>query len=142
MEAQRGEVEKPEVQRLVGKSRAAIGPTKLRTSQRVPVWRSRKQIADQAAREAERGAITETLRMTRGNKSEAARTFGMSRPTFYKLIEENHPAVHQVLEIPYDDIVREYAACAGNAQALSRKLGVPAEVLLSRLRAVDTPGQR
>jgi transcriptional regulator of acetoin/glycerol metabolism len=68
------------------------------------------------------------------NKSQAARAFRMSRPTFYKLIEENHPAVHQVLEIPYDDIVRDYAACGGDAQELAKKLGIPAEVLLSRLR--------
>jgi len=86
-----------------------------------------------------RGDITlqqllEALARASWNKSEAARTFGMSRPTFYKLIEENHPAVHQVLEIPYDDIVRDYAACGGDAEALARKLGIPAEVLLSRLR--------
>lgn len=78
--------------------------------------------------------LLEALARARWNKSEAARTFGMSRPTFYKLIEENHPAVHQVLEIPYDNIVRDYAACGGDAQALAKKLGIPAEVLLSRLR--------
>ncbi|MEO8211697.1 MAG: sigma 54-interacting transcriptional regulator [Myxococcales bacterium] len=86
-----------------------------------------------------RGDITlqqllDALGQARWNKSEAARTFGMSRPTFYKLLEENHPAVHQVLEIPYDDIVRDYAACGGDAQALAKKLGIPVEVLLSRLR--------
>ena len=78
--------------------------------------------------------LLEALARARWNKSEAARTFGMSRPTFYRLIEENHPAVHQVLEIPYDDIVRDYGACGGDAQALAKKLGIPAEVLLSRLR--------
>jgi two-component system, NtrC family, nitrogen regulation response regulator GlnG len=78
--------------------------------------------------------LLQALARARWNKSEAARTFGMSRPTFYKLLEENHPAVHQVLEIPYDDIVRDYAACGGDAQALAKKLGIPAEVLLSRLR--------
>lgn len=58
----------------------------------------------------------------------------MSRPTFDRLIEENHPAVQQVLEIPYDDILRDYAACGGDADVLSKKLGIPAEVILSRLR--------
>ena len=86
-----------------------------------------------------RGTITlqqllEALARARWNKSEAARAFGMSRPTFYRLIEENHPAVHQVLEIPYDDIVRDYTACGRDVQSLANKLGIPAEVLLTRLR--------
>ena len=37
-------------------------------------------------------------------------------------------------EIPYDDIVRDYAACGRNVESLANKLGIPAEVLLSRLR--------
>jgi two-component system nitrogen regulation response regulator GlnG len=78
--------------------------------------------------------LLEALARARWNKSEAARVFGMSRPTFYRLIEENHPAVHQVLKIPYDDIVRQYADCGGDVQTLAKKLGIPAEVLLSRLR--------
>ena len=92
-----------------------------------------------AAGTAKRGNITlkqllEALARARWNKSEAARAFGMSRPTFYRLIEENHPAVHQVLEIPYDDIVRDYSACGRNVESLANKLGIPAEVLLTRLR--------
>ena len=78
--------------------------------------------------------LLEALTRAHWNKSEAARAFGMSRPTFYRLIEENHPAVHQVLEIAYDDIVRQYADCGGNVQVLAKKLGIPPDVLLSRLR--------
>jgi DNA-directed RNA polymerase specialized sigma24 family protein len=39
-----------------------------------------------------------------------------------------------VLEIPYEEIVRDYAACGGDAEELAKKLGIPAGVLLSRLR--------
>jgi len=78
--------------------------------------------------------LLDALTRAHWNKSEAARAFGMSRPTFYKLIEENHPAVHQVLEIPYDDIVRHYADCGGDLKRLSTKLGIPAEVLASRFK--------
>jgi two-component system nitrogen regulation response regulator GlnG len=81
--------------------------------------------------------LLEALTRAHWNKSEAARAFGMSRPTFYRLIEENHPAVHQVLEISYDDIVRQYADCGGNVQVLAKKLGIPSDVLLSRLRQAD-----
>ena len=58
----------------------------------------------------------------------------MSRPTLYRLTEENHPAVHQVFEIPYEEIVRDCAACGGDADELAKRLGIPAGVLLSRLR--------
>jgi two-component system nitrogen regulation response regulator GlnG len=109
---------------------------------------AREEIADQrsstassprASSASKRGDITlqqllDALTRARWNKSEAARAFGMSRPTFYRLIEENHPAVHQVLEIPYEEIVRDYAACGGDAEELAKKLGIPAGVLLSRLR--------
>ena len=77
------------------------------------------------------------LTRARWNKSEAARTLGMTRPTFYRLLEENHPAVHQVLEIAYDDIVRQYSDCGGDVQVLAKKLGIPADILLSRLRQAD-----
>jgi two-component system nitrogen regulation response regulator GlnG len=109
---------------------------------------AREEIAEQrsstasslrASSASKRGDITlqqllDALTRARWNKSEAARAFGMSRPTFYRLIEENHPAVHQVLEIPYEEIVRDYAACGGDAEELAKKLGIPAGVLLSRLR--------
>ena len=81
--------------------------------------------------------LLDALARARWNKSAAARAFGMSRPTFYRLIEENHPAVHQVLEIPYDDIARQYADCGGDVEALAKKLGIPAEVLVSRLRRAE-----
>jgi two-component system nitrogen regulation response regulator GlnG len=78
--------------------------------------------------------LLEALARARWNKSEAARAFQMSRPTFYKLIAENHPAVQHVLEIPYDEIVRQYADCGADVRALSKKLGIPVDVLQSRLR--------
>jgi two-component system nitrogen regulation response regulator GlnG len=88
-----------------------------------------------------RGDITlrqllDALARARWNKSEAARAFQMSRPTFYKLIAEDHPSVQQVLEIPYEDIERQYAECGGDVAALSKKLGIPVDVLTSRLRRV------
>jgi two-component system nitrogen regulation response regulator GlnG len=44
---------------------------------------SLKEAADTAAREAERNVICETLRATRGNKSEAARTLRTDYKTLH-----------------------------------------------------------
>jgi two-component system nitrogen regulation response regulator GlnG len=55
------------LQRFLTKATARRAPAK------AAVGRSLKEVADAAAREAERDVITETLRATRGNKAEAAR---------------------------------------------------------------------
>jgi two-component system, NtrC family, response regulator AtoC len=65
------------VQRFLGKAaRVSAGPASTR-------GQSLKEAADQAAREAERQAISETLRATRGNKSQAARTLRTDYKTLH-----------------------------------------------------------
>jgi two-component system nitrogen regulation response regulator GlnG len=65
------------VQRLIGKA----APAELRAS--ATDGRSLRAIADDAAREAERHAISETLRATRGNKSQAARALQTDYKTLH-----------------------------------------------------------
>jgi DNA-binding NtrC family response regulator len=87
LESKTAQVEKPAVLRFLGKTVATSSPTKRTTTQRIAVMRSLKEIADQAAREAERGAITETLRATKGNKSEAARMLKTDYKTLHVKIK-------------------------------------------------------
>jgi len=75
-------VEKSAVQRFFGKP-ASRQPAQQRTA----VVRSLKEVADHAAREAERVAISETLRTTRGNKSEAARILKTDYKTLHVKIK-------------------------------------------------------
>ncbi|HEY4176791.1 MAG TPA: sigma-54 dependent transcriptional regulator [Kofleriaceae bacterium] len=49
----------------------------------VPLHRSLKETAEAAAREAERALITETLRLTKGNKSQAARALETDYKTLH-----------------------------------------------------------
>ncbi|MEO8554725.1 MAG: helix-turn-helix domain-containing protein, partial [Kofleriaceae bacterium] len=56
-------------------------------SQKLAVVKSLKQIAEVAAREAERIAITETLRKTQGNKSQAARILQTDYKTLHVKIK-------------------------------------------------------
>jgi two-component system nitrogen regulation response regulator GlnG len=86
LESKTAQVEKPAVQRFLGKS-ATTSPTKRVTTNRIAVMRSLKEIADHAAREAERGAITDTLRATKGNKSEAARMLKTDYKTLHVKIK-------------------------------------------------------
>jgi DNA-binding NtrC family response regulator len=85
LESKTAQVEKPAVQRFLGKSAAT--PTRRVTTQRIAVMRSLKEIADHAAREAERGAISDTLRATKGNKSEAARMLKTDYKTLHVKIK-------------------------------------------------------
>jgi DNA-binding NtrC family response regulator len=81
LESKTALVEKSAIQRLSGK------PPAQQPSQRTAVVRSLKEVADHAAREAERVAITETLRTTRGNKSEAARMLKTDYKTLHVKIK-------------------------------------------------------
>ena len=81
LESKTASVEKPAVLRFFGK------PAARQPSQRLPVVRSLKEVADHAAREAERIAITETLRTTKGNKSEAARILKTDYKTLHVKIK-------------------------------------------------------
>ena len=87
LESKTAQVEKPAVQRHLGKQVVGATPSKRQTTQKVPITRSLKEIADAAAREAERGAITETLRATQGNKSEAARMLRTDYKTLHVKIK-------------------------------------------------------
>ena len=73
--------------------------------------------------------LLEALARARWNKSEAARDVRDEPPDLLQADRGEPPRGPPVLEIPYDDIVRDYAACGGDAQALAKKLGIPAEVL-------------
>jgi DNA-binding NtrC family response regulator len=85
-------LEKPTVQRFIGKNGpgAVTPPASPSPAPRIAVASSLKSlraIADQAAREAERVAITETLRATGGNKSQAARILQTDYKTLHVKIK-------------------------------------------------------
>ena len=89
LESKTAFVEKVEVQRFIGKNLPA--PTGV-ASKKPPahtgtIARSLREIADHAAREAEREAITETLRLTAGNKSQAARILRTDYKTLHVKIK-------------------------------------------------------
>jgi DNA-binding NtrC family response regulator len=67
LEAKAAVLSKSNVQRFIGK------PASRRPRLAAPAGRSLREAADAAARDAERDAIADTLRATRGNKAEAAR---------------------------------------------------------------------
>jgi DNA-binding NtrC family response regulator len=87
-----------------------------------PASRPRRPITQSDARAA--------VKSTNGNIAAAARKMGVSRPTVYKTL-----GLH---EIPYDKIVQEHAECGGDIAALEAKLGIPADLLLLRLRNPPT----
>lgn len=88
LETKTTQLEKPAVQQFFGKSAAAQLPASKRApSQKINIMRSLKEIADAAARDAERLAITETLRATQGNKSEAARILRTDYKTLHVKIK-------------------------------------------------------
>jgi len=68
---------RPLVQRLLGKGRPGPGAASSAAG------KSLKEAADEAAREAERRAICETLRATRGNKSQAAKALKTDYKTLH-----------------------------------------------------------
>jgi DNA-binding NtrC family response regulator len=68
---------RPLVQRLLGKSRPDTSGTSSASG------KSLKEAADEAARHAERQAICETLRATRGNKSQAAKALRTDYKTLH-----------------------------------------------------------
>ncbi|MFT3698084.1 MAG: sigma-54 dependent transcriptional regulator [Kofleriaceae bacterium] len=88
LETKTSQLEKPAVQHFLGKTVQAASPTSKRApSQKISIMRSLKEIADTAARDAERAAITETLRVTQGNKSEAARILRTDYKTLHVKIK-------------------------------------------------------
>jgi DNA-binding NtrC family response regulator len=66
------------VRELLGKAKSAAPPAALRTAEK-----SLKDIADEAANVAEREAISQTLRATKGNKSQAARALRTDYKTLH-----------------------------------------------------------
>ncbi|HEY0249990.1 MAG TPA: sigma-54 dependent transcriptional regulator [Kofleriaceae bacterium] len=89
LETKTAQLEKATVQHFFGKSVTNASPaaTKRAQSQKIDIMRSLKEIADAAARDAERVAITETLRATQGNKSEAARILRTDYKTLHVKIK-------------------------------------------------------
>ncbi len=79
-------LEKQTLHRFIGKSTAS-SPAKRAPSQKLAVVRSLREIADHAAREAERAAITETLREIHGNKAQAARLLQTDYKTLHVKIK-------------------------------------------------------
>ncbi len=78
LEARDGVLKRADVQKFLG----ARGGTSPRGTPLV-TGRSLKDVADAAARAAERQAICETLRLTRGNKSQAARALATDYKTLH-----------------------------------------------------------
>jgi transcriptional regulator with GAF, ATPase, and Fis domain len=80
-----------EVKRLVALADDVIGPellSNLRSASSSPALRSGGGLAGQPLKEIERQAIIETLRLTGGNKAEAAKRLGISRRALYDKIEK------------------------------------------------------
>ncbi len=87
LESKTTQLEKVTVHRFIGKSQPTATSTKRSPTQKIAVVKSLKEIAEQAAREAERVAITDTLRATRGNKSQAARILQTDYKTLHVKIK-------------------------------------------------------
>ena len=80
-----------EVKRMVALADDVIGPellANLRANTPVKPLRSAGGLAGQPLKEIERQAILETLKMTGGNKAEAAKRLGISRRALYDKIEK------------------------------------------------------
>ena len=84
LESKSTQLEKAAVQRFL---KDKLSATRRAPSQRLAVVKSLKEIAETAAREAERAAITETLRATQGNKSQAARILQTDYKTLHVKIK-------------------------------------------------------
>jgi two-component system response regulator AtoC len=89
LESKTAFVEKLVVQRFIGKNaQAPAGAASKRSpTPKGAATRSLREIAEHAAREAEREAITETLRTTAGNKSQAARILRTDYKTLHVKIK-------------------------------------------------------
>jgi DNA-binding NtrC family response regulator len=77
LETKETTLRRSQLQKLLGKGSAANSTASASRNQ------SLKEIADSAAKEAERHAICETLRITRGNKSQAAKTLQTDYKTLH-----------------------------------------------------------
>ncbi len=77
LEANDGELRRASIQRFLSRPAAARGPA------RPAAGRSLRAVAEEAAREAERQLICETLRATRGNKAQAARVLETDYKTLH-----------------------------------------------------------
>jgi DNA-binding NtrC family response regulator len=77
LESKEGILRGPLVRRSLGKAAAGAGGAA------APAGRSLKQMTDEAVRDTERRAITEALRATRGNKSQAAKALQTDYKTLH-----------------------------------------------------------
>jgi two-component system nitrogen regulation response regulator GlnG len=127
----------PQIEKLLREADSAAATAAMEPIPPEPRRRAEPQ-AYRSPAEVTEAEVVEALRASRWEVKPAAERLGISRPSFYLLIEK-FPSIRKAADLSRAEILEAREACAGDLDAAAERLEVSKKGLQQRMRQLGIP---